>query len=325
MTRGKKMPSDIAYSKVAIVGTGMVGSSFAYALTIKGTVREIALIDLDEKRAKGEAMDLNHSLPFVSPVDINAGGYELSAGAQIVVITAGAAQKPGETRLDLAGKNAEITKEIVKNVLKFNPSPIILVTTNPVDILTYVAQKTSNLPVKKVIGSGTMLDSSRFRYLLSEHFDLDPRNVHAYVIGEHGDSEVPLWSRVHLGGAPIDEFCPICEKGIDLDARERIVSDVKNAAYKIIDYKGATYYAIGLSLARIVEAIIKDQHSVLTVSTLVNGYQGIEDVCLSLPCVVGSEGVVDVLNIRLSEDEACKLKESADILKRTLRELGYQE
>ena len=312
-------------SKIAIVGSGMVGATFAYALIMKGLVRDLALIDLDRARAEGEVMDLNHSLSLLGPMNIQAGGYELCRDAQVVVITAGAAQKPGETRLDLAVKNARITQDVVRNILEHNPNPIILVTTNPVDILTYVALKVSGLPPSRVIGSGTVLDSSRFRFLLSRNCALDPRSIHAYIIGEHGDSEVALWSHVNVAGVPLDDYCPLCPHHCPSGVKEGIVEQVVKSAYQIIERKGATYYAIGVSLVRIVEAILKDQHSVLTVSTFIEDYYDQDDVCFSLPCIVGaqSRGVEQVIRPKLGPDEARLLRRSGEVLKAGLKDLGW--
>ncbi len=311
------------HSKIAIVGTGMVGASFAYALTIKGTAREIALINRTPERAEGEAMDMNHGLSFLSPMDIKAGGYELCSDTHVVAITAGASQKPGETRLDLTKKNAAIIKDIIPKIMAFNSSPIFLVASNPVDILTYVVLKVSGLPSNQVIGSGTVLDSSRFRFLLSGNCAIDPRSVHAYIIGEHGDSEVPVWSRVNIAGIPLHEYCSICTRSCPKDTRDIIFEKVRNAAYEIIARKGATYYAIGLALTRIVEAILKDQHSVLTVSSLVENYYDVNDVCLSLPSIVGAKGIEKVITAMLSEGEVRALQDSARILRDNLKSLGW--
>ncbi|MFH1091714.1 MAG: L-lactate dehydrogenase [Pseudomonadota bacterium] len=316
------MSPQISGSKVAVIGAGLVGSSFAYALAIKGMVRKIALIDQNLARAEGEAMDLSHSLALLRPMTIEAGGYELCREAHLVVVTAGAAQKEGETRLDLAQRNAAIMRDIVRRVLEHNPSPIFLVVTNPVDVLTYAVLKFSGLPPHQVIGSGTVLDSSRFRFLISDHCSVDPRNVHAYIIGEHGDSEVALWSQVHLAGVPLQEYCPVCGRGCDAQKKESLVEEVKQAAYEVIRRKGATNWAVGLAMARILEAVMNDHHSVLTVSTLVQDYYGINDVCLSLPCVLGARGVEKVIKSGLTDKEAEALKRSARILEDSVKTLG---
>ena len=315
-------PNRYSHRKVTIVGTGLVGMSYAYALTIKGLVREIGLINRTAARAEGEAMDLSHGLPFVKPMDIQAGGYELCRDAQIVVIAAGANQKEGETRLALAKRNVKIVEDIVPQILEHNPNPILLMVSNPVDILSHVALKVSGLPPKRVISSGTVLDTMRFRHLLSEFYDVDPRNVHGYVIGEHGDSEVPVWSRVNIAGIPLDDYCETCGKSIEA-RKKAIENDVRTAAYDVIEKKQATYYAIGLAMIRITEAVLMNQHSVLTVGTLMQGEYGLKDVCLSLPSIVGAQGVDRVLANPLADSELHALRESARILREGLDSIGY--
>lgn len=304
------------------MGTGMVGMSYAYALTIRGTAREIGLVNRNRDRAEGEAMDLSHGLPFVEPVDIQAGGYELCRDARIVVITAGASQKPGETRLDLTRRNVGIMEQIVPEIMSYNPDPILLVVSNPVDILTYVAWKVSGLPPERVISSGTVLDTMRFRYLLSRFYQIDARNVHGYVIGEHGDSEVLVWSRVNIAGISLMDWCRSCSKSVHAHRRE-IEDNVRQAAYHVINKKEATYYAIALAMNRITEAVFLNQQSVLTVGTLMQGEYGIRDVCFSLPCVVGSEGVSHVFSNPLADDEEKALRRSAAILRENLAAVGY--
>jgi len=309
-------------NKVAIIGCGSVGSTFAYALMLSGEAREIALIDVDRERARGESMDLNHGANFVRPVNISATGYEGCRGAEVVVITAGAKQKAGESRLDLVRRNTEIFKDIIPKVREHAKDAILLVVTNPVDILTYVTLKISGYPSEKVLGSGTVLDSSRLRYLVSDHAKVDARNVHAYIIGEHGDSELPVWSNATIGGMRMVEYCPMCNAHCD---REKVLGgifeEVKNAAYKIIETKGATYYAIGLALVKIVGAILRDENSVLPVSTLISGYYGVEDVCLSMPSLVNRSGVRKFLRLKLSGDEEVLFKKSAETLKDIIRQL----
>ncbi len=310
------------HRKVAIIGTGLVGMSYAYALTIKGLVREIGLVNRTPARAEGEAMDLSHGLPFVKPVDIRAGGYNMCRDAQIVVITAGASQKKGETRLDLLKRNVSIIEEVVPRILKYNPDPILLIVSNPVDILTYIALKVSGLKPGRVIGSGTVLDTMRFRHLLSTHYNVDSRNVHGYVIGEHGDSEVLVWSRVNIAGIPLINYCQACGKFIE-EKKKSIDEDVRNAAYHVIEKKHSTYYAIGLAMVRITEAVLLNQQSVLTVSTLMRGEYGMKDVCLSLPSLVGSNGVSLVLSSPLDENEEDALLNSARILRDGLSSVNY--
>jgi len=310
------------HRKVTIIGTGLVGMSYAYALTIKGLVREIGLINRTAAKAEGEAMDLSHGLPFTKPMDIRAGGYEMCKGAQIVVIAAGANQKEGETRLDLAKRNVKIVEDIVPRVMEHNPEAILLMVSNPVDILTHVALKVSGLPPTRVISSGTVLDTMRFRHLLSEYYDVDPRNVHGYVIGEHGDSEVLVWSRVNIAGISLMDYCEACGRSIET-RKKQIEDDVKNAAYHVIEKKQATYYAIGLAMVRITEAVLMNQHSVLTVGTLMQGEYGFKDVSLSLPCVVGAEGIHQVLKNSLVKDEEAALRKSAQVLREGLDSVGY--
>ena len=309
-------------SKVAIVGAGNVGSTFAFSLMMSGIVREIVLIDIDEKRAKGECMDLNHGASFVPPVNIYSAGYEASEGAGVVVITAGAKQKPGQSRIDLVQANAEIFKDIIPKIVKFAENATLLVVSNPTDILTYVTLKISSLPSNRVIGSGTVLDSSRFRYLISEHCNVDPRNVHAYIIGEHGDSELPVWSHANIGGMVLAEYCPTCDRHCDYKKElGEIFEEVKNAAYKIIEAKGATYYAIGLALVKIVGSILRDENSVLPISTLIDDYYGVNDVCLSIPSIVNRNGVQKFLRLELSPTEQKQFRDSARTLKTIIKEL----
>lgn len=306
--------------KVAIIGTGQVGSTFAFALMVSGLATSIVLIDQDTERAQGHVMDLNHGLSFVQPSMIYVGDYSDCTDANIVVITAGARQKPGETRLDLVRKNTDIFKHIIPEIARYNPR-ILLIVSNPVDVLTYAALRISEYPMNRVIGSGTALDTARFRYVLSRHCEVDPRNVHAYIIGEHGDSEVPLWSKLTIGGVSFREYCPVCGTDCPQGEREKIFDQVKNAAYEIIKRKGATYFAIALALVRIVGSILRDENSVLTVSTLVDNYYGISDVCLSIPVVLNRNGVSKTLKIALDESEVKKLQASATILKDVIKTL----
>ncbi len=266
--------------KVAIVGTGNVGATFAYSLLMSGLASEIVLIDANVSKAEGEAMDLNHAVPMHSPTRIWTGAYEDCAGAVITVITAGSAQRPGETRLDLIQRNAAIFRSIVESIVKFNPNGIILVATNPVDVLTYATWKFSGLPANRVIGSGTVLDTARFRYLLSQTFEVDPRSVHAYIIGEHGDSEVPVWSLANIAGMRLAEYCAANNMGCRQERLDEIFKQTRDAAYEIISRKGSTYYAIASGLMRIVEAILRDQATVISVSTYIEDYYGIKDVYL---------------------------------------------
>ncbi len=309
-------------TRVAIIGTGFVGSTFAYALLQSGLASEIVLIDANPSKAMGEAMDLNHAVPFVQPTRIWAGEYADCAVAAITVVTAGSAQRPGETRLDLIGRNAAIFRQIIPQIARYNPDGIILVATNPVDILTYATLKYSGLPANRILGSGTILDTARFRYLLSQHFGVDARSVHAYIIGEHGDSEVPVWSLANIAGMRIPEFCSA--NGFDCNDPhlDEIYEQTRDAAYHIIELKGATYYAIGSGLLRIVEAILRDQSTVLSISSLMNGFYGIKDVCLSLPTIVDRGGVEKVLHLELNAKEMEGLKKSAEVLRQNIQVVG---
>ncbi len=308
--------------KIALIGIGFVGSSFAYSLMIHGTVSEIVLIDIDRKRAEGEAMDLNHGLSFVQPARIWAGDYADCEGADIVVITAGLAQKPGESRLKLVDRNIEIFRQIIPKIKEYNKKCILLVATNPVDIMTYASLKLSGFPSSRVIGSGTILDTSRLRYLLAEYLRVDPRNVHAYIIGEHGDSEVPVWSLANVAGTRLKDYCPICGQEYDELHLNTMFEQAKNAAYKIIELKGRTYYAIGLGLTRIVESIIRDENAVLTISSFLQDYYGVSDICLSVPTIVNRNGVREVLKLPLEEEEIKQFQNSASTLRNITQSLS---
>lgn len=309
-------------TRVVIVGVGYVGATFAYTLLLSGLVREIVLIDKNLERAEGEAMDLNHSVPFAQPTRIWVGDYSDCEGAALTVITAGANQKPGETRLDLVAKNTSIFRDIVPQIVRHNPNGLILVTTNPVDVLTYVTWKLSGLPSQRVIGSGTILDTARFRYLLGQHFGVDPRSVHAFIIGEHGDSEVPVWSLANLAGVRLRDYCTSQGLPFDQSELDKIFQQTRDAAYDIIQRKGATYYAIGAGLVRLVEAILRDEHSVLSVSSHVQDYYGVHDVCLSLPSIVSRGGIREILSLTLSPTEIEALNRSAAILRETIEATG---
>ncbi len=302
-------------TRVAIVGAGNVGTSFAYALLLSGLAAEIVLIDRNKEKARGEAMDLNHAVPLAQPQRVWSGGYEDCAGAVVTVVTAGSAQRPGESRLDLVQRNAAIFQQIIPEIVANNPQGIILIATNPVDILTYVALKQSGLPSNQVFGSGTILDTARFRYLLSQQFDVDPRSVHAYIIGEHGDSEVPVWSLANIAGMRLSTYCEANNMQCPDQSLASIFEQTRDAAYHIIELKGATYYAIGAGLLRIVEAILRDQSTVLSVSSLQNDYYGVSDVCFSLPTVIDRGGVEHVVRLHLDQEEIEGLQKSAKILK----------
>jgi L-lactate dehydrogenase len=308
--------------RIAIVGAGAVGATLAYALMIRGQADELVLIDINRAKAEGEAMDLRHGLPFVRPVDVHVGDYADCAGADVVAITAGAASRPDETRLDLASRNVNIFRQIVPEVVRHNTDGVLLVVTNPVDILTYLTVQLANRPPAKVIGSGTVLDSARFRYLLAEHCGVDPRNAHAYIIGEHGDSEVPLWSLANIAGTRLNDYCGICHRDCTGLPKDAILRQVRDAAYEVIERKGATYYAVGLSVSYIIESILRDQRSVLPVSSLMQGQYGLEDVCLSLPTILGQQGIVQVLDLPLNAEELAGLRASAEVLQGVARSVG---
>jgi L-lactate dehydrogenase len=301
--------------KVVVVGAGAVGSTFAYTLMRSGLAGEIVLVDLDRGRAEGEAEDCNHGLFFTPPVHLHAGDYDDCRDASVVVVTAGAKQRPGQSRLDLVSTNVRICRHIMDEITARTREAVVVIVTNPVDVLTYFALKHSGMPRSRILGSGTVLDSARFRYALSRHYNVDSRNVHAYVVGEHGDSEVFLWSQAHIGGIQLETYCDVCKEHVLSLDREKIMREVRDSAYHVIESKGATYYAVSLALERIVGAILRDERSVLTVSTLVEGQHGITDVCLSLPCVVDSSGAAHVLVANPSQEELEGLRNSARVLR----------
>lgn len=308
-------------TKISIVGAGSVGATCAYSLMINGIASEIVIVDVNKDKALGETMDLSHGVSFVNPVDIKSGNYSDTKNSDIVIITAGAPQKEGETRLDLINKNFDIFKSIIPKIIKYNKDSILLVVSNPVDILTYITYKLSGFPKEKVIGSGTVLDTSRFKYLLSEHFDIDARNIHTYIMGEHGDSEIATWSLTSIAGMTVQEYCSkICKK-CDGISKYSVLKDIKEAAYKVIEKKGATYYAIALAVTRIVEAIIRDENSILTISSLLNGEYNINDIYLGTPCILGASGVKKVLEVPLNEEELHELTLSANTLKDHLKNI----
>lgn len=308
-------------SKVAIIGAGFVGASTAFALSMKQLVNEMVLIDVFKDKAAGEAMDINHGLPFVGQMNIYDGDYSDCADCDAIIITAGANRKPGETRIDLAKKNVAIAKEITTNIMKYYTRGVILVVANPVDILTYKIQKWSGLPNGRVLGTGTVLDSSRFRYLLSEKFDVDVKNVHGYIIGEHGDSQLPLWSATHIAGRNIREYFNDPAYNITDAYKTALIEDVKGAGAEIIKRKGATYYAIAVTVNTILESLLKNQNTIRTVSSVINGNYGIEDVALSLPSIVNSKGVKGIIDLNLTDEELAALQHSAEQLKSILKEV----
>lgn len=309
-------------TRIAVVGAGKVGSTFAYTLLLAGIASEIILVDADARRAEGEAMDLNHAVPFASAARIWSGSLEDTAGSAVVVLAAGVGQRPGETRLDLVRRNAEVFRDLVPRVAAANPDGILLVATNPVDVLSYVTWKLSTLPSARVIGSGTILDTARFRYLLSQHFGVDPRSIHAFIVGEHGDSEVPVWSLANISGMRLREYC--AANGCRFDERQmhEIFEQTRHAAYHIIERKGATHYAVAAGLMRIVEAIVRDQRTVLSVSSLIRGFYGIDEVYFSVPAVVAGGGIERILRLTLDPGEVEALRRSAGVMVDVLTSIG---
>ncbi len=305
----------------AIIGCGNVGATTAYALLQSRLFSELLLLDIRHERAVGEAEDLAHAMPFLSPAEVRAADYPDIADAGLIIITAGAAQRVGETRLDLTRKNAAVFREIVGNVCRYNRDAILLVVTNPVDVLTELTRRISGFPAHRVIGSGTVLDTARLKLLLGRHLGTDPRQVHAFIIGEHGDSELPVFSSANISGMDLDCFCGNgCHKCDEKDLA-RLFEQARDAAYRIIEAKGATYYAIAEAVRRIVTAIVRDEHAILPISVHTGGKYGIEGLSMSLPAIVGLEGVERVPEIPLSEEEEAALHRSADCLRRVLRDL----
>jgi len=302
--------------KVGIVGAGMVGATTAFTLALQQLCREIVLLDVDRKRALGHAMDISHGLPFLAPVRVREGDYQDLGGSDLVVVAAGVPQRPGESRLDLAGRNAAVFADIIPRLdAVLGPEAVVLVLTNPVDVLTWLAGKFGRRPRGRILGSGTLLDTARLRWLLGRHCGVDTRNVHGYVLGEHGDSAVVVWSGVQVGGMLLADACPRCGRGCPPEIRDEITEEVRRAAGRIIEHKGATYYAVAVAACRIAQAVLGDQRSVLTVSCPLEGEYGIRGVSLSLPWVVGREGAMRSIQPALSPQELEKLHRSAEILR----------
>lgn len=308
--------------KVVIIGAGFVGSTFAYSLLIHGTVSQIAIIDIDKEKAEGEVMDLNHGLSFAHPVKIWTGDYSDCEGADIVCITVDKGQKIERSRLDLAKGNFEIIKQIIPQIKEHNKDCILLIVSNPLDVMTYAALKLSGFPKSKVIGSGTILDSARLRYLLGEHLQVDSRNVHAYVIGEHGDSEVPVWSLANVAGIRLKDYCPICKVPYEPKHFNGMFLKVRNAAYEIIRRKGRTHYAVALGMTKIVESIIRDENAVLTVSCFLEDYHGVNNMCLSVPAILNRSGIKETIKLPLDKKEIEDFQKSATIIKEVNDSLG---
>ena len=307
--------------KIVIVGSGDVGSTTAYTIMLGGLFSEIVIIDQNNAKAEGDALDISHGVAHTKPVSVYAGDYKDCKDCDIVVITAGASQNPGENRIDLLKRNAVIVKSITESIMKYAPSDVILLTvTNPVDILTYVTYKISGLPQNQILGSGTVLDTSRLKYLISKKTGIDARNCHTYIIGEHGDSEVAAWSVTNIGGMSMKEFCSFTGR-CDLGDLDNMYKQAKNAAYEIIDRKGSTYYGIAVAVDRIVECIAGDENSILTVSSVFDGQYGIKDVALSVPTKVGGGGIEKILEVPFSDEELKGLRLSADKLKSLINTL----
>ncbi|PSL46869.1 L-lactate dehydrogenase [Salsuginibacillus halophilus] len=301
-------------TRVVVIGAGFVGSSYAFAMLNQGVADEIVLIDLDRERAEGDAMDLNHGLPFTETARIWQGDYADCESADIVVITAGANQEPGETRMDLAGKNAKVFQSIVQQVTDHNFGGLFLVATNPVDVLTYATWKYSGFPSHRVIGSGTILDTARFRYLLGEYFNVDARNVHAHIMGEHGDTELPVWSHADIGGRPVRDYVNDRENA-DVSDLDDIFVNVRDAAYHVIQRKGATYYGIAMSLVRLTRAMLRDENAVLTISAYLDGEYGEQDIYTGVPAVVNASGVREVIELDLDETEKEQFRASNEVIR----------
>lgn len=311
--------------KIGVVGSGLVGSTAAYALVMSGIGREIVLVDKDAERAHAEAADIYHAVPFAHPMAISAGGYEKLNDSQVVIVAAGVNQKPGETRPELLARNANVFHEVIPRILDSASDAVLVVATNPVDVMTHFTARIAaerGVPTNRILGSGTMLDSARFRVLLSEHLGVDSRHIHAYVIGEHGDSEVLTWSLVTIGGIPLEEFARMKRIDIGTRVREEIDAGVRRAAYRIIQGKGATYYGIGSALARIVDVITHDQRAILTVCSPLPEVAGVRDVTISVPQLVGGDGILDTFPMSLSEDEQQQLYRSADGVRQAIDSLA---
>jgi L-lactate dehydrogenase len=319
-----KEKEDESIMKIGIVGSGAVGSTAAYAMVMRGIGREIVLVDKDDKRAGAEAEDIGHAVPFAHPLLIKAGGYSELEGCRLVIITAGVAQEPGESRLDLLKRNAAIFKKVISSILDSAPDAVLVVVTNPVDIMTYLATRYARDHGRtsgKVFGSGTTLDTARFRSLLGQHLGVDPQHVHAYVVGEHGDSEVLAWSLVRIGAMTLDDFCNLHDVCIDDQGRRDMDERVRKAAYAIIEGKGATYYGIGSAVAKIAETVLRDQRSILTVSTVTENVAGVPDVSISLPRLVGGGGVLTTFPVSLNEGEEQALRKSAEVIRKAIKQL----
>jgi L-lactate dehydrogenase len=311
--------------KTGIVGSGFVGATAAYALVMRGVGRRVVLVDMNQARAEAEADDILHAVPFAHPLEVTAGGYADLAGCRVVVVSAGVGQKPGETRLQLLERNAQVFKQVIPRILEYAPDAILLIATNPVDIMTHLAARYAGelgIPSSRVIGSGTTLDTARFRSLIGRQLNVDSQHIHAYVLGEHGDSEVLTWSLVSIGGIPLPEFCTGQDISICEDDYAAVDEKVRRAAYHIIEGKGATYYGIGSAIARITEVILQDERSILTVCTPMPDVAGVKDVTVSLPNLVGGEGIIQTFFPQLTDEETAALQKSAQTIRSVIDQLG---
>lgn len=309
-------------NKISIIGAGFVGSTAAYALMMSGLASEIVIVDINKEKAEGEALDLSHGESFVKPVDIISGDYSDTKDSDIVIITAGISIKQGQTRLDIIQKNLGIFKVMIPEIVRYNPHAVLLVVSNPVDVLSYITYKLSGFPKERVIGSGTVLDTSRLRFGLSRHFDVDIRNIHTYIMGEHGDSEFAAWSLTSIAGMDIEEYCRNSGTACDNSIKENLLLEVKNAGYEIVQKKGATNYAVALAVRRITEAILRNENSILTVSNLLTGQYGLNDIYMGIPAIVGSQGVKRALEVPLNDSENSKMISSYKALNEVIKSIN---
>lgn len=309
-------------NKISIIGAGFVGSTTAYALMMSGLASEIVIVDINKEKAEGEALDLSHGESFVKPVDIISGDYSDTKDSDIVIITAGISIKQGQTRLDIIQKNLGIFKVMIPEIVRYNPHAVLLVVSNPVDVLSYITYKLSGFPKERVIGSGTVLDTSRLRFGLSRHFDVDIRNIHTYIMGEHGDSEFAAWSLTSIAGMDIEEYCRNSGTACDNSIKENLLLEVKNAGYEIVQKKGATNYAVALAVRRITEAILRNENSILTVSNLLTGQYGLNDIYMGIPAIVGSQGVKRALEVPLNDSENSKMLSSYKALNEVIKSIN---
>lgn len=307
--------------KCGVIGVGFVGATCAYTLAVSGLFSEVVLVDMNHKKAEGEAADINHGVSFAKPCFVRAGAYADLAECGLIIIAAGANQKPGETRIELLSRNRVILSSIMEQLTAVNKDAVLLIVSNPVDVLTCMAQQLSGLPAGHVIGSGTVLDTARLKYLVGQKLGVDSRNVHAFIIGEHGDSELAVWSSANISGVDLDDYCRITGVTDPAAMLHQIYANVRDAAYAIIESKGATYYGIGMAVRRIAEAIVRDEHSVLPVSSMIQGHYGVDGICLGLPSIVGKNGVEAVLDIPLSTEELGRLQNSAQKMKALIEQL----